>query len=189
VTDRWRDRGDPALGGGLLLDLGSHLVDQALVLLGPAVRVYAEVDRSRPGALADDDVFVAIEHASGARSHLSASALAGEPGDRFRVLGDRAAYVKRGLDPQEEALRRGERPLPGAAWSTEPATEWGRLAAGDRVEQVATDPGDYPAFYAAVVDWLRGSSPAPVDPADAVAAAEVLDAARLSATEHQVVAW
>jgi predicted dehydrogenase len=187
VTDRWRDRGDPALGGGLLLDLGSHLVDQALCLLGPARRVYAEVDRTRAGALADDDVFVAIEHVAGARSHLWASALAGEPGDRFRVLGDAAAYVKRGLDSQEAALRAGARPEPGRPWGIEDHTTWGRLVAGERAEQVPTDPGDYPAFYAAVAAWVAGAAEPPVDPADAVATAEVLDAARVAAAEHRVV--
>ena len=37
VAQRWRE--DVAAGGGVLLDLGTHVVDQALHLLGPAVPV------------------------------------------------------------------------------------------------------------------------------------------------------
>ena len=76
----WRESGDPEEAGGLLYDLGAHLVDQALVLFGPAATVYAEVDTRRPGAESDDDTFVALTHTSGVRSHLFASATAGHFG-------------------------------------------------------------------------------------------------------------
>ncbi len=86
--EAWREASAPEAGGGLLLDLGSHLIDQALLLFGPVSRVYAELD-SRRGGAADDDAFLALDHASGARSHLWASVLAAAPGPRLRVLGDR----------------------------------------------------------------------------------------------------
>ena len=110
LGDGWRERTPAAEGGGLLLDLGSHLVDQAVQLFGPVRELYAEVDARHEGAVADDDVFLALEHESGVRSHLWASVLAADPGPRFRVLGDRAAFVKHGLDVQEEALRAGRSP-------------------------------------------------------------------------------
>src|SRR5688500_18227029 len=91
---RWRERAAPEDAGGLLFDLGSHLIDQALWLFGPVARVYADVERRRPGAKVDDDVFVALEHAGGVRSHLWASHVAAQPGPRIRVLGSRAAWVK-----------------------------------------------------------------------------------------------
>jgi scyllo-inositol 2-dehydrogenase (NADP+) len=94
----WRELERPEAGGGLLLDLGSHLVDQALLLFGQPRSVYAEVDRRRAGVQGDDDVFVALEHPGGVRSHLWASSLAAQVGPRLRVLGDRGAYVKHGLD-------------------------------------------------------------------------------------------
>lgn len=87
----WRESGSAEEIGGLLFDLGSHIVDQALVLFGPAVRVYAESDVRRPGARADDDTFLAITHANGVRSHLYASATTAQLGPRFRVLGSSAA--------------------------------------------------------------------------------------------------
>ena len=182
----WRESGDPAEGGGLLFDLGSHLVDQALLLLGPAARVYGEVERRRPGVDADDDAFVAIEHASGAHSHLHMNVISAQLGPRFRLLGRRAAYVKHGLDVQEAALRVGERPGPG--WGEEPESSWGRLGVGDETRPVRTERGAYPAFYAGIVESLRTGAPPPVDPSDAVAALEVIEAARRSAAEARVVA-
>ena len=108
--EAWRERGDPEEAGGLLFDLGSHLIDQAVVLFGPPRTVYAEVDRRRPSAEVDDDVFVALEHEAGVRSHLWMSVLAAIPGPRMRVLGMRAAYEKFGLDVQERALSEGAHP-------------------------------------------------------------------------------
>ncbi|MFL5841575.1 MAG: Gfo/Idh/MocA family oxidoreductase, partial [Thermoleophilaceae bacterium] len=88
----WREHGGAAEGGGLLLDLGPHLVDQAVELFGPPVAVYAEVDRRRPGAQVEDDVFVALEHEGGERSHLWMSAVAPLHGPRFRVSGLKAGF-------------------------------------------------------------------------------------------------
>lgn len=182
----WRERGDPAEAGGLLYDLGSHLIDQALVLLGPAASVYAELDRRREGMAVDDDAFVAITHLSGARSHLSMTAVAAQPGARLRVLGSSAAYVKFGADPQEDALRRGERP-DRPHWGEDPRERWGTLGAGDDVLPVPTAPGAYQDFYAAVAAALSNGGPPPVDPNDAVAGLEVIEAAQRSAAERQVI--
>ncbi|MFB6710815.1 MULTISPECIES: Gfo/Idh/MocA family oxidoreductase [unclassified Streptomyces] len=188
----WRESGDPQEIGGLLYDLGSHVVDQALVLFGPAVRVYAESDVRRPGAAADDDTFLAITHANGVRSHLYVSATAAQLGPRFRVLGSTAGYVKYGLDPQEAALRAGARPTPGGPWGEEPETLWGRIGSGESPltgggAPIRTQPGDYPAYYAAVTDALRGRGDNPVTALQAAAALDVLEAARRSAREGVAV--
>ncbi|WP_432133369.1 MULTISPECIES: Gfo/Idh/MocA family protein [unclassified Streptomyces] len=186
----WRESGDPAEIGGLLYDLGSHVVDQALVLFGPAVSVYAETDVRRPGAETDDDTFLAVTHASGVRSHLYVSATAAQLGPRMRVLGSRAGYVKYGLDPQEAALREGLRPGPG--WGEEPEELWGRVGSGEspptgggRPER--TLPGAYPAYYAAVAEALIHGGPNPVTALEAAAALDVLEAARRSARDGVAV--
>ncbi|MFJ9742756.1 Gfo/Idh/MocA family oxidoreductase [Streptomyces sp. NPDC101166] len=186
----WRESGDPAEIGGLLYDLGSHVVDQALTLFGPAASVYAESDVRRPGAEADDDTFIAVTHTSGVRSHLHVSATTAQLGPRFRVLGSRAGYVKYGLDPQEAALREGLRP--GAAWGEEPESLWGRLGAGESPltgggTPVPTLPGDYPAYYAAVARALIDGGPNPVTALEAAAALDVLEAARRSARDKVAV--
>jgi scyllo-inositol 2-dehydrogenase (NADP+) len=183
---RWRETAPPEKGGGILLDLGSHLVDQAVVLFGEVERVYAEVENRRGGG-ADDDAFLALEHSSGVRSHLWASQLAASPGPRLRVLGDVAAYVVTGVDGQEEALVSGARPGDSGEWGAEPREKWGRLISEQRSEPIASERGDWPRFYSQLERALRlGSSP-PVDPRDAVAGLEVLDAARRSAATGSVV--
>ncbi|MFJ6796516.1 Gfo/Idh/MocA family oxidoreductase [Streptomyces sp. NPDC091268] len=188
----WRESGAPEEIGGLLYDLGSHVVDQALVLFGPAVRVYAEADVRRPGAEADDDTFIALTHASGVRSHLYVSATTAQLGPRLRVLGSRAGYVKYGLDPQEAALREGLRPGGEHPWGEEPEHMWGRLGSGESPltgggTPVPTEPGDYPAYYAAVAAALRGSGPAPVTAREAADCLAVLEAARRSSREGVTV--
>lgn len=184
-TTSWRELAAPEEAGGLLYDLGSHLIDQALQLFGPATQVYAELDVRRPDAEVDDDVFVALTHDSGVRSHLFMSAVTAQLGPRFRVLGSRAGYVKFGLDVQEAALRRDRRVDP-AGWGEEPETSWGLLGVADETHRVRTEPGQYHRFYEGVAAAVRGGT-VPVDPLDAVAALEIIEAARLSAAEHRVV--
>ncbi|HJY41172.1 MAG TPA: Gfo/Idh/MocA family oxidoreductase [Steroidobacteraceae bacterium] len=176
----WREQGAPELAGGLLYDLGTHLIDQALHLFGPVTHVYAELDRRRPGMQVDDDTFIALTHASGVRSHLSATSLSAQPLARTRVLGTRAAYLKMQGDVQEAALRSGARPdRPG--WGEEPREHWGLLGVGDAAAPVRSEPGAYLQFYAGVVAALRDGAPPPVDPEDAVAGLEIIEAARSQA--------
>jgi predicted dehydrogenase len=184
--ESWRDTASPEQGGGQLLDLGSHLVDQALVLFGPVTHVYAEVD-ARRGASGDDDAFLALRHASGVISHLRASAVTAAPGPRLRVLGTKAAFLLQDLDGQEDALRSGARPDEVPDWGSEPESRWGRLVSGDDSVPVPSEHGDWPRFYALLRGALRDGDPAPVDPRDAVATLRVLEAARRSATSREVV--
>ncbi|MCP2315321.1 putative dehydrogenase [Nocardia amikacinitolerans] len=176
----WREVGSAADGAGLLFDLGSHLVDQALTLFGPVHSVYGELDRRRPGIQTDDDVFLALTHENGVRSHLWMSAVAPQLGPRFRVLGADAGYVTYGLDPQEDALRAGRDPREDD-WGTVEPERWGSLGAEPDLAPHPTLPGDYPAFYAEMAAAILDGTPVPVDPRDAVAALRVLAAARRSA--------
>jgi scyllo-inositol 2-dehydrogenase (NADP+) len=176
----WRESGDPSQGGGLVADLGSHLVDQALFLLGPVTEVYATLDRRRPGVEVEDDAFIALTHAAGQRSSLWVSAVAADLGPRLRVLGSKGAYVVWGLDGQEEALRAGGDPA-SEDWGAESPGRWGKLIVGADERHIPRGPGAYPDFYRGVRDALTMSGPVPVDPQDAVATLRVLDAARRSA--------
>ena len=174
--DAWRETTPPEAGGGLLLDLGTHLVDQALTLFGPAAEVYGEIESVR-GGVSDDDVFVAIAHEGGVHSHLWASSVTADRGPRLRVLGDEAAFVVDELDGQEEALAGGERPKDGS-WGAVPRERWGRLVRGDDAEPVPSENGAWPRFYEQLSAALEGVEPPPVDPRDAVATLEVLERAR-----------
>ncbi|GAA2402672.1 Gfo/Idh/MocA family oxidoreductase [Actinomadura vinacea] len=176
VAGGWKESTDPLDAGGILYDLGSHLVDQAITLFGRPRDVYAEIDVRRPGAAAADDVFLALTHEGGVRSHLWMSATAAQLGPRFRVLGSDAAYTVSGMDGQEEALRAGLTPK-DAGWGQAPPEAYGRLGTliADRPEPTA--PGAYQQFYAEVARALRGDAPPPVDLADAIAGLEIIEAA------------
>ena len=182
----WRERGGPEEAGGLLFDLGAHLIDQAVQLFGPPMRVYAEVDLRRPEAEVDDDAFVALEHANGVRSHLWMNVLAAIRDPRMRVLGLSGTYEKYGLDVQEEALANGMRPG-DPDWGREPADAWGRLVTDDGERTVETEPGAYERFYAGVVEALRSSGPPPVDPLDSVRVLRIIEASFESARSGSVV--
>jgi predicted dehydrogenase len=174
----WRETKGAEMGGGILLDLGVHLIDQAMCLFGPVDTVYAEIRSHRGGA--DDDVFLALHHTSDVQSHLWASALAAAPGPRLRVLGDRAAYIVDQLDSQEDALRAGLRPDEHVT-DVEPPERWGRLLRGDTSEPVPSISGRWLDFYAGVISSLRHHGPLPVDVEDAVRGLAIVDAARDSA--------
>lgn len=161
IKEGWREQGDPAEGGGVLLDLGPHLVDQAIQLFGPPETVYGEVITRREGALVDDDAFIALTHAGGEISHLWMSVIAPLHDQRFRVSGMERGFAVSGLDPQEEQLRKGLRP--------------GDAGFG---EKKGLEPGHYLAFYEGVREWANGGEAAPVDPWDAVRVLEVLEQVR-----------
>ena len=172
VKSGWKEQ--PAPGSGVLWDLGPHVIDQAMVLLGPVTETRGWVRTVRSGAQVPDDAFVGLRHESGAVSQLWVSLVTAAPGPRFRVLGDRAAYVKDGLDPQEDDLRRGARPG-GGPWGVESTAMAGSLMTGDETVPIATVPGDYPDFYRRMTACLRGEGPVPVDPRDSLAALEVIE--------------
>ncbi|WP_229069615.1 Gfo/Idh/MocA family oxidoreductase [Actinoplanes sp. DH11] len=183
--ERWApDREPPAAGGGTLLDFGSHLVDQALQLNGPAERVYAEM-RGEPR---DDDFFVALHHTSGVESHLWGSWRQAGPGPRFRVTGSAGTYISPELDHQETLLKGGRTPAKlGDRWGVEPEHRWGHLFRGATGAPVESCRGRWDTFYPAVAAAVLGEGSLPVDPWDSVRAMEILDAARESATTGTAV--
>ena len=172
----WKTATPAAEAGGILFDLGSHVIDQALQLFGPVSDLYAEVARRRPVVAADDDVFLALQHASGVTSHLWMSAVAPLSGPRFHVLGSHAGYTTWGLDPQEPALLAGA--LPGDPGFGEiPEARWGVLGTDGDTRPVPTRRGDYGEFYRRLSVALRDGAPMPVDPGDAVAVLELIEQA------------
>jgi predicted dehydrogenase len=177
----WKTEASAAQGGGILYDLGTHLIDQAMQLFGPVSDLHVELARRRPGAASDDDVFLALEHGSGVISHLWMSAVAPLFGPRFHVLGSRAGYATWGLDVQEPSLLAGA--LPGdPGFGEAPEARWGVLGTDGDTRRVPTKRGDYGEFYRLLARALRGDGRLPVDPADAVAVLEVIERAHAAAS-------
>jgi predicted dehydrogenase len=170
----WRENLPAEEGGGLLLDLQSHLISTALDYFGPADVVTASVRSIRGGA--DDDVTVVLRHESGVDSYLAASAVSGAPGPRVRLLGSKGALVINELDPQEDALRAGKIPM-GGAWSA-PMTNMAEIHKGGEVLPVDSVSGNYATFYTLVKAAIETGSAAPVSLADALRVAEIIEEAR-----------
>lgn len=174
-TKAWKAQAGAAEGGGILLDLGTHLLDQALLLFGDVDEVHAELDVRRAGGGAEDNAFVALRHRSGVISHLWMNAVAPLVGPRFHVLGSEAGFTSTGLDPQEAALKSGALPTdPGFGTASTPAVLG--IAGSHRDHPLL--PGRYAGFYAALADALLEGAPLPVDPSDAVRVLDLIERIR-----------
>ena len=178
--ERWRERASATDGGGILLDLHSHLVDAAVQLFGPVATVFATVAAHTTPA--EDDAFLVCRHESGVVSHLGATSLAGAPGPRVRLLGTKAAYVMADFTGEVHVW---------SGQSDSAAAQSGWLYRGDSREPVERAASAHSDLYRAVASALASPDPQsamPVDPWDAVHTLAVIDAARLSASQERVVA-
>lgn len=186
-TDRlWKE--DPA-SGGVLVDLGTHLVDQALVLFGKPQSVWAEVLWEREWVAVNDGFEIRLRY-DGFTAALGANSLSMPPGPRFRLRGARGNYLKLGLDPQEAALNLVTR-IDDPQWGREPQSAWGTLhvdiGGGTVTRPVETLTGDYRLYYAALRDALLGKAPAPVKAVDAWRTSRVLEWAVESSEQRREI--
>ena len=181
VLDRWRER--PGPGSGIWFDLGSHLVDQALQLFGMPQAVFGDLGMQREGAAAIDYFHVLLRYGR-LRVVLHGSNLVTDAPPRLVVHGQTGSFVKYGMDAQEAALRRGERPG-GDGWGIDPRpgtlTQW--VDGAPRAREVPGVPGNYAAYYEALRDAIHGGAENPVTPREAVDVMAVLELACRSAAE------
>ncbi|MDG4663154.1 Gfo/Idh/MocA family oxidoreductase [Mycobacterium sp. 236(2023)] len=199
VGDVWRfdsrmDQDDPKTfeagpEGGLLRDLGSHVVDQALWLLGPAVAVTANLDWvDAPEGRSDAGFVITISHVGGAHSHLSASKLNHVNSRELRLFGSRGSYVSTQQDVQVQAVFAGRLPADDPDhWGYEVEERWGVLSTADGTRAVPSEQGAYADYYARFAAAVAGAGPQPVPAAEAIATLAVLDAARRSAADGVTV--
>lgn len=174
--DRWRPT--PAQvwkeerEGGVWLDLGPHLVDQALVLFGEPQTVWADIAAMREGAGAPDYFHVALKYPT-RRVVLHATKLARNHDLRFAVHGTGGSWIKHGTDPQEAAILAGDRP-DRDGWGHDTAPGILTRDAGGPAPAVAS--GDYKQFWRQLADTLSGKAANPVPPHEALSVMKVLDA-------------
>jgi predicted dehydrogenase len=174
---------------GLLRDLGSHLVDQMLWLLGPAQTVYAELDYvGSEGGRTDCRFTVSLAHRDGVRSRLTASKINYVEMRELRVYGSNGSYLANSTDVQAQAILAGKRPVDeGSNWGYEAREHWGTLNTAAGSVPVPSQQGAYQDYYTCFAAALRGEAAFPVPSEEAVHTLEVLDAARTSATQNRVV--
>ncbi|WOH19221.1 Gfo/Idh/MocA family oxidoreductase [Paenarthrobacter sp. GOM3] len=171
----WRDSATLAEGGGILHDLGAHLIDQAIQLFGPVEESYGETANHGPHPeAADTEAFVSLLHESGVRSRLWMNGMAAQVGPRFHVLGSKAGYTKWGLDGQEPALAAGVTPS-DASYGSEPQRSWGLLGVDGSAAPVPAERGAYPRFYTELAASIRGLGPLPVHPAEALETLKIIE--------------
>lgn len=182
ISKAWKASATAADGGGVLFDLGTHLIDQALQLFGRATVIHSQLEIRRPDEKADDDAFLVLQHESGVLSHLTMNMLCAQQGPRFRILGTAGAFTKHGIDPQEPYIMAGGSPL-DSSYGVE-APEWaGALGRDGHLDALPTERGAYPEFYRILGDKIRDGGttsalPVPVDPSDAVDVLKVIEKAR-----------
>lgn len=183
----WRESVDPADMGGVLYDLGSHLIDQALVLMGPVESVTAFARSIRDADIADDDAVIILRHMSGALSYLVGSVATAYPHPRMLALGREGSARIEVMDSQEIVLRTGGSPADQGFGQESHELFISTQASGFSEVTESLIPGDWLAFYAGVRDAVRGEADSPVPIAQTVEAARVIDAALTSAREGRTV--
>ena len=185
----WRERAEP--GSGVFFDLGVHLLDQALLLFGPPQAIMADIRMERDGAVVDD-AFDVVLHYPRTRAVLRASMVALAPDLRYIVRGEQAAFVKHGIDPQEEALKRGEIPRDDT-WGREAQEKWGTLYTPKEdtvaANPVSTMPGDYRLFYANVRDAILQKASIEVTPEQILNVMKALELAQESSRKRCTLDW
>ncbi|MFC8179008.1 MULTISPECIES: Gfo/Idh/MocA family protein [Nocardiaceae] len=175
--------------GGLLRDLGSHLVDQALWLFGPATSVYARMDWAGEGDDRTDSAFVVdLDHEGGVHSTLSATKVNHFQARQLRVYGTDGSYYSDGTDVQAQAVFAGRRPMDEPdTFGYELENRWGTLHTDAGAEKVPSAQGSYKNYYRDFAAAVRGDGPQPVPASEVIHTLEVLDAARRAAETGEVV--
>ncbi len=182
VVERWREHEEA--GGGLLLDLGPHLIDQALCLFGTPEWVQAELLKQRAGATVEDGFEIWMGKGS-LRIHIGCSAIAPDNSGRYQVHGLLGSLSKGGLDVQEPQLREGMNPL-SSGFGIEPDEQSALLVdANGYHEYLPTERGNWVEFYRGMQRAIEAGAPVPVSGAEAREVMRVMDAVRTSHLEQR----
>jgi predicted dehydrogenase len=192
-VNRWKE--DPEALGGVWMDLGPHLLDEALLYFGMPEAIQADIASLRPGSRTDDIFQVRLRYASGVRVDLGASMLGAIARPRLTLQGTRGSYAKQSLDPQEAMLKAGQLPASdAAAWGIDSEAGLAVLERNERDGQlesveVPTENGAYPEYYRQVRDAILGAGPNPVPAGQAIRVMRLLEAGRQSSALRREIAF
>ncbi len=183
VSENWREKDVP--GNGITYDLGSHLIDQAVLLFGMPESIFADIQKQRKTAIADDYFDINLYY-SGFKARVTAGVLVNAPTPRFLLLGEKGSYQKFGLDVQEQAFKDGKKPE-GETWGLEPAENWGKLFLPNETVPYPTLPGDYRIFYQNVADAILKDTPLQVTLPQTISVLKIIESAFESAKNGRKV--
>jgi predicted dehydrogenase len=182
----WREEAIP--GSGVLFDLGSHLIDQAIVLFGRPQGIFADLRSQRDQSVAVDSFEVRLDYPA-LKVTLKAGSLVCEPSPRFTLYGTQGSYLKFGLDPQEEALKQGASPAQ-PNWGAESKEAWGTLTNCNGSlarENFSTLAGCYPEYYKNIYRAITAREELAVKPEEAREVIRLIELAEQSASEKRVL--
>ncbi|MEM8969729.1 MAG: Gfo/Idh/MocA family oxidoreductase [Bacteroidota bacterium] len=175
--DTWKEDSGP--GSGILYNLGSHMIDQALVLFGMPQTIFAKLSIQRAGGKAPDAYHLILGYPD-KQVVLKSSYLVRDEGPRYKILGDLGTFTKYGLDPQEDDLKVGKTPNSGH-WGIEPETIWGildtELYGLPFRGKVTSEAGNYLAFYDNLAQAISGKSKLLVSPEEAKQVIQLIELA------------
>ncbi|MBC6972875.1 oxidoreductase [Bacillus sp. Xin] len=183
VRDRWREKNLP--GSGILYDLGSHLIDQALRLFGKPDAISADVVKQRPGA-ETDDYFHVVLHYGFKRVILHSSSYVKHAGPHFSVHGDKGSIVKYGMDSQEEQLKLGMKPG-SAGYGEDSESNFAILETEDEVKRIPTEVGCYEMYYKGIRNSIVSGAPVPVTAEEGLQVIRVIQAVIESSETGRVI--
>lgn len=186
-ANTWKE--ETGAGTGILYNLGSHMLDQVLVLFGLPESIDARVGIQRPGGKVDDFYDIRLQY-EGFHVIVKSSYLVREPGPRYVAHGTEGSFVKYGIDPQEQALKEGR--LPGSpGWGADPKELWGKLNTSVgrlHVEgQVETTPGNYMKYYENIYGAIRNGVSLDVKPEQAAQVIRMIEICYQSNSEKRSV--
>lgn len=194
--DRYKEELSPKLhketpgpGTGALYDLGSHLIDQAILLFGMPKAVFADIAILRPISKVDD-YFELIMFYDDKRVRLKSTYVAREPVPSFVIHGSKGSFLKSRADVQEAALQSMNVPGNGN-WGREPDAEQGLLHTqhnGQLIkEHIPTEQGNYMYFYDALYNAIVNKTQPAVTAEDGLNVIKLIKAAFKSNNERRVV--
>lgn len=185
--NNWKEMAGP--GSGTLYNLGSHMIDQALILFGKPIAITADLGRCRKNSKIDDYYTIILGYHQ-LKVILRSSYLVKKCGPRYILHGTKGSFVKFGMDPQEEALKRGAIPS-GDEWGKESEKMWGELDTErygmNFTGRIETLPGDYSEFYNNVFEAIRKGKELEVKAEEATQVIEIIEFAIQSSKEKRTI--
>ncbi|MCU0401766.1 MAG: Gfo/Idh/MocA family oxidoreductase [Algoriphagus sp.] len=183
VSENWREKEVP--GNGITFDLGSHLIDQVVLLFGKPKAIFADIQKQRKNAIADDYFDISLFY-EGFKARVTAGVLVNVPTPKFLLLGEKGSYQKFFLDVQEQAFKDGKKPG-GENWGVDPEERWGKLYLENETRALPTEKGDYRIFYQNVADAITQGTPLQVTLPQTITVLKLIEASFRSAKEGRKI--
>jgi scyllo-inositol 2-dehydrogenase (NADP+) len=179
LREGWRENN--ISGSGILFDLGSHLIDQALQLFGFPDAVLADVLAQRPGSKTIDYFNIQLRYST-LRVVLQSRMMDRRSGPRFEIHGSRASMLLEGIDPQERMLVEGKTPNSSEWINTVPKNRGTFVIQShsqdkEQDNSVILEPGTYKSYYEGIYRSIAFGEPLPVTAEEALDVIRIIEAA------------